>query len=704
MECTALLAASAAATSKSSSTSISIIEDIWESFWTERKALLKFKSSLVDPSNKLSSWRGIDCCTWEGITCDEITGYVVKLHIRCVLFSHCLTSESLDPSLLDLKYLNSLDLSGNNFQSSMIPEFLGSMKQLHYQTPCFLQNMTSLRFLDLSHNQYSSWSTHVIRLRHLVDLNLEMNNFDHASYWISKFMSSYCHLESLDLGSNHFHGEISGAFKNISRCSTQNLKYLNLAGNHFNGELPKELDKVKRIRYLGLGNSNISGRIPESLGKLSCLRYLFMGRNMLVGPIPSSFENLKKLRVLDLSGNGLSGNVPFILGQLSNLKSFDISYNFFNGTISEVHFAKLSKLESLHVSNNLINFKFGYSWVPPFQLQSLKIFSNNGGQIPPWRQYQKVLDAVDLNSCGISGTLPKWLGNMNLELLDLSNNHIYGTIPKLSSNLTSLDLSDNILNHLPSNIDRLVPSLESLYLTRNSINGSLPDSLCNMRLRDNHFQGAIPPALCRASQIQILDLGKNNLTGYIPHCVGNFSGITKEDAEVLEYFPKDVIDQVLKGTDMEYYTDRGLEVVNFYLSYNNLVGEIPSELTGLDNLLGLNLSHNSLDREIPSMIGNLTSLESLDLSNNNLVRRIPSSLSNLHFLSRMNLSNNNLSGPIPTGNQLQTLDEPSIYDCNPQLCGDPLLKRCPAKNHQRTSILKMMMEIHGIKYGLVHLL
>ena len=45
--------------------------------------------------------------------------------------------------------------------------------------------------------------------------------------------------------------------------------------------------------------------------------------------------------------------------------------------------------------------------------------------------------------------------------------------------------------------------------------------------------------------------------------------------------------------------------------------------------------------------------------------------------SRKNLSYNNLSGRIPTGNQLQTLDDPSIYENNPALCGHPTTVKCP---------------------------
>ncbi|XP_021679015.2 receptor-like protein EIX2 [Hevea brasiliensis] len=92
-------------------------------------------------------------------------------------------------------------------------------------------------------------------------------------------------------------------------------------------------------------------------------------------------------------------------------------------------------------------------------------------------------------------------------------------------------------------------------------------------------------------------------------------------------------------------------------------------LSGLQNL---NLCGNKLDGHIPWDIGKLKSLESLDLSKNDLSGSIPSSISDLNFLSYLNLSFNHLSGRIPLGNQLQTLDDKSIYIGNDGLCGPPL--------------------------------
>ncbi|KAL6204785.1 hypothetical protein ACLB2K_022052 [Fragaria x ananassa] len=93
----------------------------------------------------------------------------------------------------------------------------------------------------------------------------------------------------------------------------------------------------------------------------------------------------------------------------------------------------------------------------------------------------------------------------------------------------------------------------------------------------------------------------------------------------------------LKGQELVY--DTTLYFVNSIdFSSNNLEGVIPEGISSLINLGTLNLSRNQLTGIIPSKIGNLR---------------------------------------IPSGNQLQTLVDSSIYVDNPFLCGVPLSTLCP---------------------------
>ncbi|KAL4575808.1 hypothetical protein LXL04_011894 [Taraxacum kok-saghyz] len=132
-----------------------------------------------------------------------------------------------------------------------------------------------------------------------------------------------------------------------------------------------------------------------------------------------------------------------------------------------------------------------------------------------------------------------------------------------------------------------------------------------------------------------MDLGDNNLSGTIPLCFQNLSGMT---GMTEGYIKTDFIgrfeqslNQVMKGVALEY-TTMIRYLVNMDISSNKLVGEIPKELVLLAGLLGLNLSNNHLTGPIPDQIGGMKSLMSLDLSVNDLLGMIPQSMSDLTFL------------------------------------------------------------------------
>ena len=260
-------------------------------------------------------------------------------------------------------------------------------------------------------------------------------------------------------------------------------------------------------------------------------------------------------------------------------------------------------------------------------------------------------------------------------------------MPSSLKNCTSLRLIDLGKNRLSGKIP--------LW-----IGGSLPN-LTILSLRSNRFSGSICSELCQLKKIQILDLSSNDISGVIPRCLNNFTAMTKKGSLVvahnysfgsfaykdpLKFKNESYVDEALikwKGSEFEYKNTLGL-IRSIDLSRNNLLGEIPKEITDLLELVSLNLSRNNLTGLIPTTIGQLKSLEILDLSQYELFGEIPTSLSEISLFNVLDLSNNNLSGKIPKGTQLQSFNSYS-YKGNPTLCGLPLLKKCPEDEMKQDS-------------------
>ncbi|KAK1670649.1 hypothetical protein QYE76_058808 [Lolium multiflorum] len=138
--------AAAAATAFSSSTHAATNTSAARCVPHEREALLEFKGGITrDPIGQLASWRRDgeqDCCRWRGVRCSRRTGHVRELHLRNVRANNTFLIDvretalvgQISPSLLSLRHLVHLDLSVQELQgpTGHVPEFLGSFKKLRY--------------------------------------------------------------------------------------------------------------------------------------------------------------------------------------------------------------------------------------------------------------------------------------------------------------------------------------------------------------------------------------------------------------------------------------------------------------------------------------------------------------------------------------------------------------------------------------------
>ncbi|GAA0152021.1 transmembrane signal receptor [Lithospermum erythrorhizon] len=599
-------------------------------------------------------------------------------------------------------------------------------------------NLTSLSYLDLSDNQLnSSVPQWVFNLTGLVELYLDQNNFggvitdwDFSNFKVlevlkllhngfegqlSRNLGSLCKLKHLDLSSNRLAGTMNEILQGFSSCPNGNsLVDLDVSSNQLQGVIPTSIGMLKHLKSLTLADNNFSGVIPQkAIGQLEELVNLSLGEHNYKGFITELlFMNLENLLNFDIGSDKVVFNVT-----LDWLPPFRLSYlsiiNCHVGPKFPKWILEQSELTSLTMKNVGISDKLPANWMSTLMshhLYHLDLSKNQiMGKLPqsiqipfesPEMEYG--LYSIDLSHNSISGRLPSWICIFP-NVVRLSHNQLSGSLPDCFNETHSISFfaisHNNLTGKIPSSIFKM-SGLNMLLLSDNHLEGELPLSLQNsslfsldvggnklsgrlpkkppasvvLRLRSNYFEGPIPDQWCNNPYLHILDLGDNNLSGAIPKCISNLTSLVNSNDKSEGYFAED-INEVLKGTMLEYSTTIELLTI-IDLSRNTLSGTIPEGLMNLYALGTLNLSMNHLTGIIPENTGNLKLLETLDLSNNNLSGHIPQSISSITLLSHLNLSHNNLVGRIPTGSQLQTLEDPSIYEGNPLLCGHPLPNKC----------------------------
>ncbi|XP_039029311.1 receptor-like protein 7 [Hibiscus syriacus] len=548
--------------------------------YSERSALLQLKESFILKKSasghpKFGSWKGEgedggDCCSWDGVECDDSTGHVTGLDLGSSFLHGSIHSNN---SLFQLHHLRKLDLSDNDFNGSKIPLAIGRLSRLSHldlsfsefsgQIPYEVLELSKLVILDLSGNDLElrkpSLKSLAERLINLKHLNLDGVK---ASSTIPQSLANLSSLTYLSLEYCELHGEFP-----VDVFQLPNLQYLSACDNTFlTGRLP-EFAKNTSLEGLGVARTSFSGELPKSIGNLKSLRGLQLRDCNFSGPIPTSIANLTQLTFLALGQNEFSPTTLSWLGKLSKLTALELDSTNSKGDV-------LSSLKNLTMLNEL--------------LVSQNQFSS---RIPSWLGNLTRLVYIDLGVNELWGPLPTSIFTLvNLEVLDLEINHISGSYNLESflnlKNVRHLQLASNNFSLLTSTVTNVsVPKLT--YLTLDS---------CNLL--------EFPNFLSSQHELQFLSLADNKIHGLIPKWLW---GLSAETLEVL-----DLRGNFLTGFHQPIVVPPWTNIRELDLSSNKLQGSLPVPPASIAHYYA---SNNLLKGEISSMICNLPSITLLDISN-----------------------------------------------------------------------------------------
>ncbi|KAM0863616.1 hypothetical protein ACQ4PT_044475 [Festuca glaucescens] len=179
--------------------------------------------------------------------------------------------------LSNLTSLETLDLSGNDFNKASRPNWFW--------------DLTSLKYLDISNNGfYGSFPDEIVELTKLV------------------------YLQYLDLAYNNISGSLPRSIVNCTGMAQTSDNAVDLqsaftSGECLTGEIPIEISSLVALKSLNLSWNNFNRKIPGNIGALMQVESLDLSHNDLSGEIPSSLLALTSLSRLNLSYNNLSGKI-----------------------------------------------------------------------------------------------------------------------------------------------------------------------------------------------------------------------------------------------------------------------------------------------------------------------------------------------------------------------------------------------------------
>ncbi|EAZ03797.1 hypothetical protein OsI_25926 [Oryza sativa Indica Group] len=399
------------------------------------------------------------------------------------------------------------------------------------------------------------------------------------------------HVATLTLEYAGIGGKISP-----SLLALRHLKSMSLAGNDFGGEpIPELFGELKSMRHLTLGDANFSGLVPPHLGNLSRLIDL---------DLTSYKASLRKISTCVV---GTAFDWAHSLNMLPSLQHLSLRNCGLRNAIPPPLHMNLTSLEVIDLSGNPFN--------SPVAVEKL---------FWPFWDFPR-LETIYLESCGLQGILPEYMGN--------------------STSLVNLGLNFNDLTGLPTTFKRL-SNLKFLYLAQNNISGDieklldkLPDNgLYVLELYGNNLEGSLPAQKGRLGSLYNLRISNNKISGDIPLWIGELTNLTSLELDSNNFH----------GVITQFHLANLASLKILGLSHNTLAIVADHNWVPPFKLMIAGLKSCGLGPKFPGWLRSQDTITMMDISNTSIADSIPdwfwTTFSNTRYFV---LSGNQISGVLP---------------------------------------------------------
>jgi len=275
------------------------------------------------------------------------------------------------------------------------------------------------------------------------------------------------------------------------RCDDEKkVVSIELIDNNLNGTFIKEMSLLKDVQSINLPVNALKGTLPSEIGEMKDLKLFRIPNNDFTGELPDELYELTLLENIVLGFNDFSGQISTKIGQLTSLKGFHMFNSQMDGPIP-TEIGELTFLTELRIHD------CAFTGTLPSEITKLETLTSIWGQ--------RTL---------MTGQLPEDIGNMiDLEVLYINEARYSGTLPDSFyalakfKELFAWDIKNSFNEPISPGIGGVIkPEIGNMQ------------EMTRFVARGNAFQGQLPMEFGDITQLAIVWLHFNDITGVSPFC------------------------------------------------------------------------------------------------------------------------------------------------------------------------------------------